>query len=87
MRLRIDVVCEQDGHTDQSHKLIVLARDELAMETLGLSLPEGKQLLQALQSYMVDQQVAEYLEQHLYCPRCGASFGSVHRKGPLCRNL
>lgn len=47
MRFRIDVVCEQDGHTEQPHKLIVLSRDELAMETLGLSLAEGKQLLQA----------------------------------------
>jgi hypothetical protein len=74
MRLRIDVVCEQDGHTEQSHKLIVLARDELAMEALGLSLAEGKQLLKALQSYMADQQVAEYLEQHRACPRCGNAF-------------
>lgn len=74
MKFRIDVVCEQDSGADQPYELMALSRDELAMETLGLTLAEGKQLLHALQGYMVDQQATEYLEQHRNCPRCGDPF-------------
>lgn len=52
MKFRIDVVCEGDSGAEQPHELMVLLRDELAMETLGLTLAESKQLLHTLQSYM-----------------------------------
>lgn len=53
MKFRIDVVCEHDNGAEQPYELMALSRDELAMETLGLTLAEGKQLLHVLQGYMV----------------------------------
>ena len=41
------------------------------METLGLTLAEGKVLLQAVQDFLIEQQVAENLEQHRTCASCG----------------
>ena len=80
MKLRIDVVCENDSGTEQPHELMVLSRDELAMETLGLTLAESKQLLHVLQGYMVDQQAKEYLERHRTCPQCRCNFAD-HGQG------
>ena len=74
MKFRIDVVCEHDNGAEQPYELMALSRDELAMETLGLTLAEGKQLLHALQGYMVKEQATEYLEQHRCCARCGNRF-------------
>ncbi len=74
MKFRIDVVCECDSGAEQPHELMVLLRDELAMETLGLTLAESKQLLHTLQIYMVDQQAKDHLEQHRTCPQCDCYF-------------
>ena len=74
MKFRIDVVCERDNGADQPHELMTLSRDELVMETLGLTLAEGKQLLHVLQRFIIDHQTTEYLEQHRACSRCGCPF-------------
>ena len=50
---------------------MALERAELVMETLGLTLKEGKALLEGAQRLLVAHQVQEYLEQHRFCPECG----------------
>jgi hypothetical protein len=76
MKFRIAVICIDDSGAKQSHELMVLSREALAMETLGLTLAEGKQLLHTLQRYMVEQQATAYLDQHRSCPRCACPFAS-----------
>jgi hypothetical protein len=39
-----------------------IERQELAMETLGLNLAEGKSILEGLQDFVVAQQTADDLE-------------------------
>jgi hypothetical protein len=46
------------------------------METLGLSLAEGKILLQGVQDFFVTQQVSEDLEQRRTCTHCGKRHSS-----------
>jgi len=48
-----------------------IERHELAMETLGLNLAEGKSILGGLRDFVVAQLTAEDLEQRRSCPRCG----------------
>ena len=43
---------------------MTIERRELAMETLGLTLKEGKALLARVQDFVVAQQVRQYLDQH-----------------------
>ena len=44
------------------------------METLGLTLSEGKTLLAGVQDFVVAQQVQQELEQRRACPHCGQRF-------------
>jgi hypothetical protein len=74
MKFRIDGVCEDGSGAEQPQELMTLSRDELAMETLELTLADSKQLLHALQSHVVDQQVKKHLEQHRTRPQCGCHF-------------
>ncbi len=76
MTFHIAVSCIDDSGAKQSRELMVLSREDVTMETLGLTLAESKQLLHTLQQYMVEQQATAYLEQHRSCPRCGSSFAS-----------
>lgn len=76
MKFQINVVCVGDDGTEQQNELLVLSRDDLVMETMGLTLVESKALLSDLQGYLVDCQAAAYLEQHRACPRCGQRYAS-----------
>src|SRR5580658_132934 len=53
-----------------------MQRRELAMETLGLSLAEGKALLQGVQDFVTSQQVSEDLQRRRNCPNCGQRYHS-----------
>ncbi len=74
MKFQIQVICQDDSGDEQHRQLMELSRDELIMETLGLTLVEGKQLLHDLQRCVVDRQAAAYLEQHRRCPQCDHRF-------------
>jgi hypothetical protein len=76
MKFRIDVVRVGDDGTEQSSAMMVLSRGPLALETLGLTLAESKELLHNVQTYLVEQQAAAYLEQHRSCPQCGRHYTS-----------
>lgn len=76
MKFRINVVCVNDEGTEQLSELMVLSRDDLVMETMGLTLAESKSLLHDLQSYVVERQATAYLEQHRACPQCGNRYAS-----------
>ena len=65
----------EDGDEQRSNVMEV-DRKELVMETLGLSLSEGKEILQGLQDFVISQQVAEYLKQRRNCHDCGQRYHS-----------
>jgi hypothetical protein len=71
MQFRIELVTVADDGTEQRQELVTLTRNEAKPETIGLALAESKQLLQALQQAVVEQQVDGYLDQERACPHCG----------------
>jgi len=70
MKFRVEVICVNDEGTEQRRDVMEMQRRELAMETLGLSLVEGKALLQGVQDFVTSQQVSEDLQRRRNCPNC-----------------
>lgn len=61
-----------------------LSYTPLAMETLGLTLAEGKALLANVQTYVVTQQAAAYLEQERPCAMCkNPHLSKEQRRSPV----
>ncbi|MBI3302756.1 MAG: hypothetical protein HYZ72_11880 [Deltaproteobacteria bacterium] len=71
MNFRIEVICVGDDGTEQPREIMTVAKEQVTMETLGLTLAEGKELLAAVQTYVVAQQAAAYLEHQRPCATCG----------------
>ena len=71
MNVRVEVVCITADGIEQRRNVMAIERTELAMETLGMSLQEGKALLEEVQNWVVARQVNENLEQRRVCPSCG----------------
>jgi hypothetical protein len=71
MNVHVEVVCITADGTEQRRDVLAVERAGLAMETLGMSLQEGKALLEGVQDWIVAQQVHENLEQQRVCPLCG----------------
>ena len=70
MKWRVEVVCVDAEGKECRQAVLELERKQLAMETLGLNLREGKAILESVQTCMVAEQVAEDLEQRRRCPDC-----------------
>jgi hypothetical protein len=51
MKFRIEVICVSENGTEERTKVTAIERQELAMETLGLNLAEGKSILEGLQDF------------------------------------
>ncbi len=72
MRFRVEVICVNDEGGEQRRDVMQMERRELAMETLGLSLAEGKAILEGVQDFVASQQISEDLKRRRVCPICGA---------------
>ena len=70
MKVRVEVVCLNADGDEQRRQVLTIERRELAMETLGMNLTEGKALLAGVQDFVVAQQAREELEQRRACPHC-----------------
>ena len=81
MKFRVEVICVNDDGTEQRRDVMEMERRQLAMETLGLSLAEGKAILQGVQDFVASQQTAEDLKRRRRCPNCGRqlSGAQAHR--------
>src|SRR6266700_4088440 len=66
-------MCSDDGHEETVTDLVTLQKDSTRLEHLGLSLKEAKQLLNAIQQRVLQQQVEAFLTSHSTCADCGAS--------------
>jgi hypothetical protein len=75
MKFRVEVICVNDEGAERRHDVMEMERHELAMETLGLSLAEGKAILRGVQDFVASQQISEDLERRR-CPDCGQRYRS-----------
>jgi hypothetical protein len=74
MKIRVQlVVCDDDGHDATSTDVAVLEKACQRIEHLGLTLPEAKQILAALQQRLVDQQTSAFVVAHAQCEHCGTA--------------
>ena len=69
MKFLVQVICVTEA-AERRQQVFEIERDNLAMETLGLSLVESKSLLQGVQEFVVAEQVADDLERRRPCPDC-----------------
>jgi len=71
MKVKVQVVTITDDGQETTREIACVERQDLTPETLGLSLAEGKAVLQALQEVVVEWQLHAYLQQQRPCPHCG----------------
>src|ERR1035441_849111 len=87
MNIRIEVICVRADGSEERRQLSGIERQELAMETLGMSLAESKALLEGVQEFMVAQQVSENLEQRRACLHCGRRYTAKGSGNTPVKNL
>jgi hypothetical protein len=75
MTFRVEVVCLSDDG-EQRCSVVEIERAELALETLGMSLAEGKAILHGVQDFMAGQEVMEDLKRKRACPTCDRRYQS-----------
>ena len=71
MKVKVQVVTITDDGQETIKDIACVERHDLTPETFGLSLSEGKAVLQALQEVVVEWQMHTYLQQQHACPHCG----------------
>jgi hypothetical protein len=77
MKFRIQVVRGADDGSEQMKEVMEFERQELAMETLGMSLAEGKAVIKGvLQEFVAEQQAAEFLQRERTCRHCARHLSS-----------
>jgi len=76
MKFRVEVICSDEDGVEQRCDVLEIERKQLAMETLGLSLANGKAILQGVQDFVTAQQVTEDLRCRRHCPNCGERYQS-----------
>jgi hypothetical protein len=69
MKFRVEVICLHDDG-EQRCSVMEMERAELAMDTLGLSMAEGKMMLRGVQDFVTSQQAREDLKRRRNCPSC-----------------
>jgi hypothetical protein len=71
MRFRLQLITIGEDGSERMHSVAELERDStLRLETTGLTLAEGKQILKHLQEVVVEEQVQACLVQHRHCAIC-----------------
>jgi hypothetical protein len=68
---RLQLVAVGDSGQEQVQEIARLEREGVQLETLGLTLAEGKLILKNVQENVVQKQVHEFLERQRCCPDCG----------------
>jgi hypothetical protein len=70
MKFRIQVLRVADDGAERMKEVMEFERQELVMETLGMSLAEGKAVLKGVQEFVAEQQAAEFLQRERTCRNC-----------------
>ena len=61
MNFRIEVICVRDDGTEERREVMNVTKEQLVLETLGLTVAEGKALLASVQTVVVEEQATTYL--------------------------
>src|SRR5215471_17287700 len=77
VKFRLQLVVANDSGHEHVQEVARIERDEVAMETLGLTLAEGKLILKRIQEGVVQEQIQAALLLRCHCPECGKA---RHRK-------
>ena len=71
MRFRLQLITVGEDGSERMHSVAELEPDStLRLETTGLTLAEGKQILKHVQEVVLQEQVQACLIQHRHCPIC-----------------
>ncbi|ELH6543410.1 ISKra4 family transposase, partial [Escherichia coli] len=70
MKLTFQIVITDESGTSRTEELMSLQKSGDALNDIGLSVSESKQLLGAVQKSLVQQQADEYIHQNIRCPHC-----------------
>src|SRR5687767_1509229 len=70
-KFRLQLVVVNGSGFEEVHELACIEREEVEMETLGLTLAEGKLILKKIQEGVVQEQIQEALARRRHCPDCG----------------
>ncbi|MEO0840043.1 MAG: ISKra4 family transposase, partial [Cyanobacteria bacterium J06643_5] len=88
MKVKIQIVVESDNNDTQVvQEIMLLERDSLKPENLGLSLAEAKTLLHNTQRNLVEQQVAEFSFQQKSCLHCNKKLLHKDKRTIVYRTL
>src|SRR6266850_1432940 len=71
MKVTVQIVTQTDDGQDMTKEVACVERAELTPATFGVSLAEGKSILEAIQEVVVAWQMHAYLHQQRHCPQCG----------------
>lgn len=74
MKLTLHVMISTDDGQQTAQEVIVLEREGVQPDTIGLTLAESKTLLRTLQEVMVEHQVQEFVDTRRQCPQCGRAY-------------
>jgi hypothetical protein len=80
MKFRIQVLRVADDGAERMKEVMEFERQELVMETLGMSLAEGKAVLKGVQEFVAEQQAAEFLQRERTCRHCARHLSSKQRR-------
>ena len=71
MKISIQIIIDpENGEPTVIKPIAEFRREDLAADTLGLTIEESKSLLRNIQSEFVDQQVKQYIDKHKTCNQC-----------------
>lgn len=70
MKLTFQIVIIDESGSSRTEELMSLQKSGDALNDIGLSVSESKQLLGAVQKSLVQQQADEYIHQNIRCPHC-----------------
>src|SRR5262245_34106095 len=87
MKVKGQVVTITDDGQETIKDIACVERQALTPETFGLSLAEGKAVLQALQAVVVEWQRDTYLQQQRVCPQWGQRRRSKGAHHPALRTV
>ena len=87
MKFRLQLITVSDSGQEQVQDVAQLERQGVTIETLGLTLAEGKLILKKVQVAMVWEQVNEALLRLRCCPDCGKARHSRGHHGVTVRTV
>jgi hypothetical protein len=71
MKFRLQLIAVSDTGQEQVQDVAQFERQGVAIETLGLTLADGKLILKKVQEEMIQEQINDALLRLRYCPDCG----------------